>query len=108
LICVIGLFVAIAIPNRIPDGRGGPTFACINKLREIDAAKNAWVYEHHSANGDIVTVNQLTNYLIHGLMPKCPSGGTYKIGKIGEFPTCSFHGNVLQWSFTNTTGKPLK
>ena len=71
-----------------------PYNVCINNLREIDIAKQEWVLAHNATNGEAVTANQLTNYLLHAVMPKCPSGGTYKIGKIGENPTCSVGATV--------------
>lgn len=29
-------------------------------------------------------------------VPKCPSGGQYIIGKVGELPRCSVHGDLLR------------
>jgi hypothetical protein len=98
ILFLILCFVAIATPNYIGPKRSGPIWErhrCIDNLREIDAAKNELALEHNLTNGTVVTVNQVTNYLIHGIMPKCPSGGIYIIGKIGETPICSIHGDVL-------------
>jgi hypothetical protein len=81
--------------------RGGKSNACINNLRQIDAAKNEWALEHNAKSNDVVTVNDIRPYIEHernnpfikldakGNLPKCPSGGIYSIGKIGEPPTCS-------------------
>jgi hypothetical protein len=101
LICVIigGLAVKIftpfvvtayfqSMPNE-DDRKIYPYNICISNLRFIDAAKNEWATAHNATNGDTVTANQLTNYLPHAIMPECPSGGIYKIGKIGQNPTCS-------------------
>jgi hypothetical protein len=69
--------------------------ACINNLRQIDAAKNEWALEKSKANGTLVTEADITPYLVGGKLPTCPSGGTYTIGKVGEKPTCSIPGHEL-------------
>jgi len=72
--------------------------ACINNLRQIDAAKNEWALEKGKANGAPVTEDDIKPYIkldANGNLPKCPTGGTYTIGKVGEKPTCSISGHVL-------------
>jgi outer membrane lipoprotein-sorting protein len=69
--------------------------ACINNLRQIDAAKNEWALEKGKANGTLVTEADITPYIMGGVLPKCPAGGTYTIGKVGEKPTCSIPGHEL-------------
>jgi outer membrane lipoprotein-sorting protein len=71
---------------------------CINNLRQIDAAKNEWALEKNQTNGAAVTEDDLKPYIkldADGNFPKCPSGGTYTIGKVGEKPTCSTAGHFL-------------
>jgi outer membrane lipoprotein-sorting protein/predicted RNase H-related nuclease YkuK (DUF458 family) len=71
---------------------------CINNLRQIDAAKNEWALEKGKANGTAVTEDDIKPYIkldADGNLPKCPSGGTYTIGKVGEKPTCSIPGHQL-------------
>ena len=69
--------------------------ACINNLRQIDAAKNQFALENKKTNGDAVTEADIKPYLAGGNLPKCPAGGKYVIGKVGENPTCSIDGHVL-------------
>jgi outer membrane lipoprotein-sorting protein len=72
--------------------------ACINNLRQIDAAKNQWALENNKKAGTIVTEDDIKPYIkldADGNLPKCPSGGTYTIGKVGEKPTCSTAGHFL-------------
>jgi hypothetical protein len=72
--------------------------ACINNLRQIDAAKNEWALEKGKANGAPVTEDDIKPYIkldANGNLPKCPDGGTYTIGKVGEKPTCSIPGHEL-------------
>ena len=92
VIVLIGLFAwAIVIPNLKP-ARTGSHNACINNLRQIDAAKNEWALENKKTNGVVCTASDITPYIkldAKGNLPKCPQGGIYTIGKIGEPPTCS-------------------
>ena len=68
---------------------------CINNLRQIDAAKVQWALEKGKPNGTPVTEDDIKPYLQGGVLPKCPVGGKYTIGKVGETPTCSTPGHVL-------------
>jgi outer membrane lipoprotein-sorting protein len=72
--------------------------ACINNLRQIDAAKNQFALENKKTTGDVVTEADIKPYIkldADGNLPKCPAGGKYVIGKVGENPTCSIDGHVL-------------
>jgi outer membrane lipoprotein-sorting protein len=72
--------------------------ACINNLRQIDGAKQEWALEKGKANGTPVTEDDIKPYLkldASGNIPKCPAGGKYTIGKVGELPTCSIPGHAL-------------
>ena len=69
--------------------------ACINNLRQIDAAKNEFALEKGKANGTVVTEDDIKPYIMGGTFPTCPSGGKYTIGKVGETPTCSIPGHAL-------------
>jgi hypothetical protein len=62
---------------------------CINKLRDIEAAKNQWASEKGKKNGDVPTAQDLRPYFKNGVFPTCPAAGTYTIGAIGNAPTCS-------------------
>jgi TolA-binding protein len=68
---------------------------CINNLRQIDAAKNEWALESNKTAGAIPTEQDLLPYIVNGIFPVCPSGGTYTIGAIGVPPTCSIPGHEL-------------
>ena len=99
-ICIAFIFLAvIAIPNCFDNRRyTSSANACIDILRQIDAAANEFALEHHLTNGDAINYpNDLTPY-IHlnkdGKIPSCPKGGIYSIKKVGESPTCSLGTNV--------------
>jgi hypothetical protein len=70
--------------------------ACINNLRQIDAAINQFCLEKGKKTGDPVTLQDLKPYMrFNGLgkIPDCPAGGVYLVTKIGVTPTCSYATN---------------
>ncbi|MGH7975075.1 MAG: hypothetical protein ACREDS_09305 [Limisphaerales bacterium] len=69
--------------------------ACINNLRQIDAAKQQWALEKNKTADAIPTALDLLPFFRNGIFPVCPSGGTYTIGAVGDPPTCSVPGHVL-------------
>ena len=92
---VLALLAAIIVPNFVPGShRTSAKNACINNLRQVEGAKEQWALETHHNVGDAVTFNNVVPYIKNG-MPKCPQGGTYTIGRIGENPTCSVPGHSL-------------
>jgi hypothetical protein len=99
IILVIWFFFAAIIPNYVGGPRTSPANACINNLRQIDAAANQFALEHHLTNGDRINFpSDLTPYIklnSEGIIPPCPSGGVYHIGRIGKTPTCSLGTNVM-------------
>jgi hypothetical protein len=69
--------------------------ACVNNLRNIAAAKRQWGLEQHKASSILPTWSDILPYIgagPTGQMPRCPDGGVYTIGRIGENPTCSIGG----------------
>jgi chromosome segregation ATPase len=69
--------------------------ACINNLRQIDAAKQQWALENDKAADAIPPAQDLLPYFRGGTFPVCPSGGAYTINAVGVPPTCSILGHVL-------------
>jgi hypothetical protein len=98
IIFVVWLFALAVIPNFVNRNRTSPANACINNLRQIDAAANEFALENHLTNGDRINFpNDLTPYIklnSEGKIPGCPQGGTYHIGRVGKAPTCSLGSTV--------------
>jgi len=69
--------------------------ACINNLRQIDAAKQQWALENEKTANAVPTAQDLLPYFRDGLFPVCPAGGTYTLNAVGVLPTCSISGHVL-------------
>ena len=99
LVLVVGLLVAIALPNYSGSHRTSPSNACINNLRQIDAAAHQLALDKHLTNGTQINFPaDLTNYIKlnrYGKIPPCPSGGIYSLKKVGDAPTCSLGTNVV-------------
>jgi hypothetical protein len=93
-------FIAI-IPNFIKARSTSAANACVNNLRQIDAAANQFALEHNLTNGSPINFpNDLTPYIklnSAGKIPSCPQGGIYHISKVGETPTCSLATNGFPW-----------
>jgi hypothetical protein len=86
------LIIAVIIPNFIRAEYESAQNACVNNLRQLQAAKEEWAIENGKTNGTLVTANDLTPYVqldSKGQMPKCPAGGTYIFGRVGEDVKCS-------------------
>ena len=92
---LLPMMMAIAIPNFVKARTTAQTNACINNLRQIDAAKMQWALENSKTNGTIVTLDDLKPYFKNGIPPACPAGGTYHLGAVGENPTCSIPAHKL-------------
>jgi hypothetical protein len=99
---VIGSFAFLVLTARlnfVKEPNTSPANACINNLRQIDAAAYEFALEHHLTNGDRINFpSDLTPYIKldrKGNIPSCPQGGVYHISKVGETPTCSLSTTVV-------------
>jgi len=72
-----------------------PTYRCIDNLRILQIAKDAWANDHGKTLKDTPMRQDLKVYLGANGMPKCPSAGTYVLGSVGESPSCSLPGHRL-------------
>ena len=97
VVIVIIAALVIAVPNFIKARSQSAANACINNLRQIDAAANQYALEHALTNGQPIKYpDDLTVYIklnSAGKIPPCPQGGVYSIQTIGETPTCSLGTN---------------
>lgn len=93
-----GLLAAIAIPNFVKARGVAQRNTCINNLRMIDGAKQTWALENNKTASDVPSWSDLRPYLGRRGNPKCPQGGEYVIGSVGEKPRCSIPGHELPQS----------
>ena len=89
VVAIIGLLAAIAIPSFVKARNTSQQNACINNLRQIDAGKEQAAMAERLSDGDTVATHTVNMYIKGNTTPKCPGGGKYTYGKIGENPDCS-------------------
>ena len=93
VVAIIGLLAAIAIPNFVKARATSQMNACINNLRQIDAAANEMALEKGKKTGDpVADWTDITPYIklnSSSSIPPCPAGGTYADLVVGNTPTCS-------------------
>ena len=98
VVAIIGLLAAIAIPNFVKARATSQANACINNLRQIDAAAQQFALEQGKTTGTSINFpNDLTPYIklnANSSIPPCPAGGTYADGTVGSSPTCSLSTTV--------------
>ena len=104
VVLIIGILLAIAVPNFIRARESARSKACINNLKQIDGAKEQYAMDNKLATGDgSVASDPLTatgsvlvgsaNYIKNTV--SCPSNGNYTVGPIGTNPTCSIGSNAV-------------
>ena len=100
VVAIIGLLASIAIPNFVKSRATAQANACINNLKQIDAAANQFALEAHKTTGASISYpSDLTPYIklnSQNSIPPCPAGGTYTVGTIGANPqvTCNLGNSV--------------
>ena len=103
VVAIIGLLAAIAIPNFVKARASSQASACINNLRQIDAAANEFALEKGKTSGSAITFpGDLTPYIklnAVSSIPPCPAGGTYTEASVGTTPTCTLGNTVTPGHF---------
>ena len=93
VVAIIGLLAALAIPNFVKARSTSQQNACINNLRQIDAAAQQFALEQRKKTGDGITYpGDLTPYIklnSQGSIPPCPAGGSYTCATVGNNPLCT-------------------
>ena len=93
VVLIIGILLAIAVPNFLKARETSRSKTCVANLRQIEAAKEQWAMEMKKGAtdtpvwADLVGINAYLK-----AQPSCPSGGTYTIGDVSTNPVCSTGG----------------
>ena len=96
VVLIIGILMAIAVPNFIQARQTSRKNSCIANLKQIDSGKEQYAMENKLDTGATETWGNLVpNYLKS--QPSCPGGGAYTINVVGTNPACSLSasGHVL-------------
>ena len=96
VVLIIGILLAIAVPNFIRARETSRAKSCTSNLKQIDSAKEQWAMDNKIPAGSTTapTFTDLvgaTKYIKS--TPSCPSNGTYTINAIGTNPVCSVGNN---------------
>ena len=103
VVAIIGLLAAIAIPNFLKARATSQQNACINNLRQIDAAKQQWALETGQAPRPAPAGTDIHAYLGRGaagsltsvvcpLDPAKAFASSYTMTTVGAAPTCAING----------------
>jgi prepilin-type N-terminal cleavage/methylation domain-containing protein len=101
VLAILGLLVAIVVPNYVRARANAQASACINNLHKLDDAVSQFALERNKKTGDSVNYpDDLTPYirLNHaGQIPTCPASGDYTVGLLGARPqtSCSLGSTVV-------------
>ena len=91
VVLIIGILLAIAVPNFMKARDSSRAKACCENLRQIAAGKEQAAMDLKLQSTDTPTQVQLSPDYVKS-WPSCPGGGTYTINSIDTNPTCSLGG----------------
>jgi prepilin-type N-terminal cleavage/methylation domain-containing protein len=89
---IIGLLAAIAIPNFVRARTTSQQTACINNLRQIDAAAQQWALETNQPTDATPNFSNISSYMKH--VVTCPADAaitfstSYKLQPVSQKPLC--------------------
>jgi prepilin-type N-terminal cleavage/methylation domain-containing protein len=96
VIAIIGLLLAIAVPNFLKSRQLAQSRACLNNIRQIQASKQVWGVENSKSATEVPTDADLVGPRLYlKQKPTCPGGGTYTYGQLNQPVTCSIPGHTL-------------
>ena len=107
VVLIIGILLAIAIPNFVAARESSRAKACVGNLKQIDSAKQQSAMDNKLAGTssatfsiDGTTTSSGTTYQLVGAsgyiraQPVCPSGGAYTLNGVSAIPTCNISGTT--------------
>lgn len=96
VVLIIGILLAIAVPNFVRARESSRAKACVSNLKQIDAAKQQWAMDNNKGPTETPEWRDIVgpDRYIKGnpdTFPTstCPSGGTYTMNDVSTPPQCS-------------------
>jgi prepilin-type N-terminal cleavage/methylation domain-containing protein len=90
VVLIIGILLAIAIPNFITARSSSRARACVANLKEIDSAKQQYIMDQKLGTlADPGSPNFLVGTYLKST-PSCPASGNYDTGDYTTSPTCTY------------------
>ena len=100
VVLIIGILLAIAVPNFVKARETSRAKACVSNLKQIDSAKEQWAMDTKAADGDtgpLMSAIAGSNLYIKAT-PSCPSNGNYTVNVVGTDPVCDISVNTASTS----------
>ena len=89
VVLIIGILMAIAVPNFVKARDSSRKNSCIANLKQIDSAKEQWAMDNKKDAGAAVVFSDLVGSTLYiKATPTCASGGTYTVNAVGTNPAC--------------------
>ena len=96
VVLIIGILMAIAVPNFVKARDSSRKNSCIANLKQIDSAKEQWAMDNKKDAGPAVAFSDLVGATLYvKANPTCASGGTYTVNAVGTNPACDKTGHAL-------------
>ena len=99
VVLIIGILLAIAVPNFIKARESSRAKSCIANLKQIESAKEQWAMDTKAAPTDTPAAGDLYGATLYlKTTPVCPSSGVYTIASMAARPSCdrpAAEGHVL-------------
>ena len=89
VLLIIGMVAAIAVPSFVQSRQTARRNICINNLRLIAAAKEQAALDNSFSETVVPIQADVLPYFKGGVMPLCPSNGSYTLNAINVNPVCS-------------------
>jgi prepilin-type N-terminal cleavage/methylation domain-containing protein len=98
VVLIIGILLAIAVPQFQNARAGAHARACQHNLKQIVGAKERWAMDNDQDSLATPTLKpDLTPAYLKDPEAHCPAGGTYTVGRMDETPGCSIGGPAGQY-----------
>ena len=96
VVAILGLLIAIAVPNFVKTRANAQRSICIENLAQIESGKQIWGVEVGRTYGDVPTDADLIGPTLYiKETPRCPGAGNYRFNAIGTTAQCDQPGHVL-------------
>jgi len=98
VVLIIGILLAIAVPNFLRARETSRAKSCTANLRQIETAKEQWAMDTKQGASATPTQDNLSPDYIK-TWSVCPSGGEYTIGDMSTLPACSVGGTAGTYNY---------
>jgi prepilin-type N-terminal cleavage/methylation domain-containing protein len=99
VVLIIGVLLAIAVPNFVKTRETTRKRACVGNLWKIQYAKDSYMMDNNRPH--TTPESEFTDAILYGPgryiveKPQCPGGGQYAVGNGDTLPTCNYQGGTV-------------